>query len=323
MSASAIARARQFSEAFENGSSAALWAAFSPQMKKQWGTPARLAASSKEAASKLGPTKKVLVESLAPGLLQIGTDYSRVTDFPKAQMKAMTFMAVNEQGEVTLFFFRPTSDVAEGKYAGYKDTTKLKLPFSGPWFVYAGGRSIAQSPHFGSDEERYAMDFLPLKDWRPFSGDGSANDQFYCFGQPVLAPADGTVIRLQDGFADNDPGKPSRDSALGNQVVLYHGNSEYSVLGHLKQNSMKVKKGDKVKQGDVIAACGNSGNSPAPHLEYRLQNSHGYPLPTTLPIQFVDYQVDGKVVDSGEPTRGQLVSNPGTVAASAPSSAQK
>jgi hypothetical protein len=214
-----------------------------------------------------------------------------------------------------VFLYRPVPDIPEGRFAGYKDVTKFKLPFADPWFVYAGGRSLVQNPHFGSDDERYVMDFLPLKEGRPFSGDGKTNEQFYCFGQPILAPADGTVMRVQDGFADNEPGKPARDSSLGNLVVLSHGNSEYSVLAYLKQNSLKVKKGDKVKQGDTLGACGNSGNSPAPHLGYRLQNSNGYPLPTTLPIQFVDYIADGKPVELGEPVRGQTVSNAGSSAA--------
>ena len=93
----------------------------------------------------------------------------------------------------------------------------------------------------------------------------------------------------------------------GTLLILYHGNNEYSVLAHLKQNGVKTVQ--KVKQGDVLAECGNSGNSPVPQLEYRLQNSHGYPLPETLPIQFVDYIADGKPVDVGEPVRGQMVSN--------------
>ena len=281
-------------------------------MKKQYGSAARLEAASKGVATKLGPVKKVTVEASAPNMVRAAMDYGQIAEFTKAPVKVLTIVGMNEQGELTMFLFRPIPDIPEGHFAGYKDTTKLKLPFAGAWFVYSGGRSLVQNPHFGSDEERYAMDFLLLKDWHPFSGDGSTNQQYYCFGQTILAPADGTVMRTQDGYADNDPGKPVRDAALGNLVVLSHGSSEYSVLGHLKQNSIKVKKGDKVKQGDPVGECGNSGNSSAPHLEFRLQNSHGYPPPTTLPIQFVDYMVDGKLVESGEPVRGQIVSNAGT-----------
>jgi hypothetical protein len=59
----------------------------------------------------------------------------------------------------------------------------------------------------------------------------------------------------------------------------------------------------------VVAECGNSGNSPAPHLEYRLQNSRGVPYPFTLPVEFVDYVADNKPVAAGKPVRGQFVHN--------------
>jgi murein DD-endopeptidase MepM/ murein hydrolase activator NlpD len=91
--------------------------------------------------------------------------------------------------------------------------------------------------------------------------------------------------------------------------MIYHGKGEYSLLMHLKQRSITVKNGAKVKQGDVVGECGNSGNSPAPHLEYRLQNSAGRPLPQSMPAQFVDYVADGKPVAVGEPLRGQYVHN--------------
>ena len=101
----------------------------------------------------------------------------------------------------------------------------------------------------------------------------------------------------------------------GNRVLIAHGNQEYSLLSHLKQNSIKVKQGAKVKQGDVVGECGNSGVSDAPHLEYRLQNSRGMPLPQTMPAQFVDYVADGTPVPVGEPVRGQTVHNTAAPAA--------
>ena len=81
------------------------------------------------------------------------------------------------------------------------------------------------------------------------------------------------------------------------------------MINHLKQNSLKVKVDDKVKQGDVIAECGNSGAGPIPYIHYQLQRTPAMPLPA----QFVDYAADGKPVASGEPKRGEMVKN-GTTA---------
>jgi murein DD-endopeptidase MepM/ murein hydrolase activator NlpD len=77
------------------------------------------------------------------------------------------------------------------------------------------------------------------------------------------------------------------------------------MMNHLKQNSLKVKRNDQVKTGDVLAECGNSGSGPVPHLHFQMQKSAGTPLPA----QFTDYVADGKPVANGEPVRGQMVKN--------------
>jgi murein DD-endopeptidase MepM/ murein hydrolase activator NlpD len=84
-------------------------------------------------------------------------------------------------------------------------------------------------------------------------------------------------------------------------------------MNHLKQNSLKVKIGDQVKQGQELAQCGNSGAGPIPHVHFQLQRGGG----VALPAQFVDYIADGKPVASGEPKRGQKVKNNPTPPAAA------
>src|ERR1019366_375899 len=95
----------------------------------------------------------------------------------------------------------------------------------------------------------------------------------------------------------------------GNFITISHGNKEFSTFDHLKQNSIPVKQGATVKQGDVIGACGNSGSSPAPHVHFQLQNSAGLPPPEPLAAQFHDYTADGKPVEVGEPAKGQTIGN--------------
>jgi murein DD-endopeptidase MepM/ murein hydrolase activator NlpD len=68
-----------------------------------------------------------------------------------------------------------------------------------------------------------------------------------------------------------------------------------------------VKAGDKVKVGQELAQCGNSGNSPFPHLHYHVQTTSQWFKGEGLPIQFHDYVADGKPVSVGEPVRGQVV----------------
>jgi len=309
MSTRAEQRAVQFFELFVNGQPSAVWAMFAEGTKKNYGSQEKFNAKLKELRDHLGTEKKKLDDNFTPHLSKPWTNYSRLSLFSKGDVEVISHIAVNERGEVEVFQIGPERNPYQGHFGGYKDVTKLKLPFSGEWFVYQGGRSAFQNANFLNEDQRFSLDFVLMKDGRIFSGDGTDITQYYCFGQPILAPADGLVVDVQDGYQDNPPGRPAMDSPHGNEILISHGNSEFSMMDHLKQNSIRFKKGDKVKQGDVVAECGNSGPSPIPRIHYQLQNSAGLPLPDSLPAQFVDYMADGKLVEAGEPERGQIVSN--------------
>jgi Peptidase family M23 len=314
MSAAAKARARLLFGYFESGQTGPLFAAFSPQMKKN-SSAAKMATVSKQIGTEWGREEKMLGDNFAPDLLSLNTVYSRYSQFSKSKDPIFSVMGLNQQGEIVVLQFRPVPPAPGNRFVDYTDKTKLRLPFNGDWFVYQGGRFVYENPNAFKDSEKYQLTFTVLKDGLPYSGDGTKNEQFYCYGQPVLAPADGTVIQVTDSYADNPPGHPDQVLPSGNRVLIAHGNGEYSLLSQLKQNSIKVKRGAAVKQGDQVAECGSSGNSPAPHLEYQLQNTKGVPFPQSLPSQFVDYVADGTPVAVGEPVRGQTVHN---AAATAP-----
>ncbi len=61
-----------------------------------------------------------------------------------------------------------------------------------------------------------------------------------------------------------------KGSILGNYVVIDHGQSEFSLYAHFQPGSVRVKKGDQVKAGDVIGKLGSSGNSTEPHLHFQI-----------------------------------------------------
>jgi murein DD-endopeptidase MepM/ murein hydrolase activator NlpD len=311
-------RGEKVFELFNSGQTGAMWAMFSEGLKKRSGSEEKFAAASKSLREHLGSETKVVNEVVTPTLMSNGTIYSRLSEFNKAQVEVITTIGLNEQGQVDGFQIGPSRTPSQGRFGGYKDTTKLKLPFSGDWVVDQGGRSAFLNGNFLSDEQRFAIDFILVKGGKVYSGDGTDSSNYYCFGQPVLSPADGVVVDVEDGYLDNPPGKPASDSPRGNMILISHGNAEFSLMDHLKQNSIKFKKGDKVKQGEAVAECGNSGPSPVPHIHYQLQNSGGLPLPDSLPAQFVNYMADGKLVDVGEPVRGQTVSNAPAGTASQP-----
>ncbi len=76
-------------------------------------------------------------------------------------------------------------------------------------------------------------------------------------GDPVKAPADGTVLLyVKDMFYS------------GGTMIIDHGQGVSSTFLHL--SDAYVKAGDSVKQGEIVAAVGASGRATGPHLDWRI-----------------------------------------------------
>ncbi|MCL9781760.1 M23 family metallopeptidase [Vibrio sp. S4M6] len=94
-------------------------------------------------------------------------------------------------------------------------------------------------------------------------------------GTPVYSPADGVVEVVR-----------SSDKGSGNFLRLQHSYGFSSSYSHL--HKFKVKTGDFVKKGDLIAYSGNSGLSSGPHLHYEIR----FVGRSLDPRPFVDWSVD-------------------------------
>lgn len=107
--------------------------------------------------------------------------------------------------------------------------------------------------------------------------------------------ADGVVISIKNNFPDcrivND-GQPDPDTPDigGNRIIIRHSKNEYSAICHLMPKSVNVKKGQAVKRGDVIAKCGNSGNTTEPHIHFQIQNTPRFYSCLGVPILFPNIQ---------------------------------
>ena len=76
-------------------------------------------------------------------------------------------------------------------------------------------------------------------------------------GDPVKAPADGTVLMyVPDMFYS------------GGTMIIDHGHGVSSTFLHLSNSYVKV--GDKVTKGQLVAAVGSSGRATGPHLDWRI-----------------------------------------------------
>jgi murein DD-endopeptidase MepM/ murein hydrolase activator NlpD len=131
---------------------------------------------------------------------------------------------------------------------------------------------------------RYALDLMIVdKNGRTRRGTSNANGDFFGWDAALRAPGDGVVVAAYDGEPDDDiatgrssfdPGRLAKEPLhfYGNYLIVDHGNGEFSLLGHLKQKSLKVKAGDRIRQGQPVAAMGCSGSAEfQPHLHYELR----------------------------------------------------
>ncbi len=295
---------RELTRRYFAGETEAIWARLTPQMQAALGSLANLDATRALVEAQAGTEQAVFGEwtEAADGVRV----YRRIARFSKARVEIELRWAFDGADRVAGFFIRPSAlREAVAKHETAK--TRLLLPVHGAWTVVWGGRTLAQNYHAFSRNQRFAFDLLVVRDGLTHRGNNL--EDCFAFGQPICAPADGTVATAVDGVPDQPAGSGPSVDPLGNHLVIDHGNGEYSFLCHLQSGSVKPKAGDTLHAGDLLGLCGNSGNTTSePHLHYHLQDS---PLPFDgdgLPAEFSDYLADGVRVDRGMPLRGQVIS---------------
>lgn len=198
---------------------------------------------------------------------------------------------------------------ADSAYLNYQTKTELELPFYEEWWVFWGGRSVKENYHAATKEQRFALDIVQRVNGSTHKGNGSKNEDYYCFGKRLNAPGSGKIITVVQDIHDNIPGQFNREIPEGNHIVIDHENGEFSMLAHFKEGSIIVSIGDMVLKGQELGKAGNSGNSSEPHLHYQLQTNAEPFKGEGLPAQFLNYYVDGVLIEKGEPVRNQNIIN--------------
>jgi hypothetical protein len=179
----------------------------------------------------------------------------------------------------------------------YVTRTDLALPLRGRVLVFDGHDFYAHHRRwnlahpvvgklFRHNAGRYAYD-LSLVDsaGRMYRGAGGRNEDWYSWNAPVLSPGAGTVVAAESGEQDWEVGRTSLPDSIvlarpvalyGNYVVIDHGNGEFSLLAHMRQGSVTVRKGDRVRQGQQVGRVGFSGSVYTIHNHYQLQRGPEY-----------------------------------------------
>jgi hypothetical protein len=302
----AMELAHRYLAQVERGETDEVWMHMTPPMQAALKDRAAWSSMPAQLKAQLGNETAHELERVLPGVhMQI---YTRLSRFSKAAGSFVTTMAIDDQSRIAGYSIAPLPNPAESSHLDHRDKTRLRLPCRGRWLVYQGGRSTYDNYHAVAIDQRFAYDLVAVQDGKLYATGAATPGDFYGFGQPVLAPSDGVVAEAVDRYDDNPIGKPSQENPRqGNSVVIDHGNGEFSMIAHLQRGSVEVKAGQRVKAGQPIARCGNSGNSPFPHIHHHLQTTKDWFNGEGLPMQFTDYSADGKTQASGEPVRGQTI----------------
>ena len=183
----------------------------------------------------------------------------------------------------------------------------LGAPLHGPGWIASNGpgnnsvhrRALTPINGTATIAQRFATDWMNrgADSSNTYAGDRNQNRSYYAYGADVLSVADAVVIATQDTIPENTPGAfpavPITPETIGgNYIVLDLGSGIFATYLHLQPRSLRVKKGDHVVRGQVLALVGNSGNSKEPHLHFQVTDGTGILHSEGLPYVIDSYDVE-------------------------------
>jgi hypothetical protein len=192
------------------------------------------------------------------------------------------------------------------------DPVVIHPPLSGKNWLAANGPSNTSAhrramlpvdgrPHIG---QRYAIDWIQLgDDGNAFTGDEHDNKSYHAYDQEIHAVADGKIVEVKDGIAENVPNSGkiavtiTYHTLAGNYIIQQLSEGHYAAYAHLRPGTIKLKVGDTVHAGDVIAHLGNTGNSSEPHLHFQVCDAPSFPASEGLPFAIDQYTYEDYKID--------------------------
>lgn len=83
-------------------------------------------------------------------------------------------------------------------------------------------------------------------------------------GTEISAIREGIVVKVIDHHSKNCSQPECKK--FNNSILIYHEDGSFAEYAHIQQNSAKVKAGEKIYKGQIIALSGDVGYTTGPHL---------------------------------------------------------
>ena len=178
----------------------------------------------------------------------------------------------------------------------------ISSPFDGGVWVAGDGpandsshrRSISAIDGQIHIAQRFAADWVKVGSNGDSHHDGTTrNENWWGYGEPIHAVADGEVTQVLDGIPENTPRvlpkQVTLDNIVGNYVILRIASNRYVTYAHLQTGSIKVAVHDHVSRGTVIARLGNTGQATAPHLHFQVTDGNSVLQSEGVPFIFSNF----------------------------------
>lgn len=255
--------------------------------------------------------------TLAPG--ESAFAYLWIDLDPKAKLPAQLqhHISVQREDEELRQLKGPVTEVR-------KEVREISSPLRGTDWLAVNGPSNTSQHRRGTfvlggevhTSQRYAIDWVRVDaNLKTFHGDEKDNNNYLAFGEEVLAVADGVVSEVKDGIKENVPHQPpvvpiTLETVAGNHINLDLGGGVFAMYAHLQPGSMKVKLGDHVHRGEVLAFLGNTGNSTEPHLHFQLMNRNSPLGSEGVPYALPEFTVTRRITGGFEDAKAVALPTP-------------
>lgn len=270
------------------------------------------------AANKRQVVAKIEQQQLADMVQAVGIEKLTNHQLPPGQSAVVYLCLAFQANQKVPIQLKHQIQLAEGTAEGpavdtqHNQLKTISRPVTGRDWIPANGPSLHSHHRTGllftqgisQIARRFAIDWKIIQGDAQFDGDGRDPKSYFAYGKPVLAVADGIVVAAKDGFPDNIPRTEAgfatalpitMENLAGNMVILDLGHGQFAHYAHLQPGSVRVKTGDKVARGTMLANIGNSGDSRWPHLHFQISTAPDILASEGLPFLIDHYRA--KVAD--------------------------